>query len=222
MKIRIKKIDKSINTFPIIAKPNNGSPQILQPGSNYNFNNAKYVTEVPLKQYGSTNNTIDSNNPIKPVIKSPQYGLAIVQKHNELLDIDQDTFEKMSTDQQKLLLDAAIKNINLKNKKPISGKIIYEEKTPMLVAKQSEQKTIKSNNRENDPNFINWYAKQKNDTMQIYVDPNTGEQSEIKINRNNISNNIKNRKNSSDKQRIVQLASTAFNKKYGGTMTYLF
>ena len=213
----------TMNTpFPIFAKPNNGPGRVLTPGNNYNFKGAEYVTEIPLKQYGGDTNTIDPNNPVKPVINSPQYGLSIVQKYNKLTDITQDQFEKLDFDQQKLLLNNAINEINLKNKKPVSGKVIYEEKTPMVVAKQSEQKTNKYNNRENDPNFINWYAKQKNDTIQVYVDPDTGEQSEIKINRNNISNNIKNKKTNSNKQRVVQLASAAFNKKYGGKVTYLF
>lgn len=39
--------------FPVMAHPDNGNPVLMQPGQDYNFENAKYVTEVPMKKGGS-------------------------------------------------------------------------------------------------------------------------------------------------------------------------
>lgn len=37
--------------FPVMAHPDNGNPVLMQPGQNYNFKGAKYVTEIPhIKQ----------------------------------------------------------------------------------------------------------------------------------------------------------------------------
>lgn len=37
--------------FPILAQPNKGKAKILKPGKNYNFNNADFVKETPLKNF---------------------------------------------------------------------------------------------------------------------------------------------------------------------------
>lgn len=38
--------------FPVMAYPENGSPTLMMPGSNHNFGDSKYVTEVPMANGG--------------------------------------------------------------------------------------------------------------------------------------------------------------------------
>lgn len=47
-------ITMSKTPFPVLAIPNNGNPTVMHPGNEYSFNDAKYVTEIPIGKNGGS------------------------------------------------------------------------------------------------------------------------------------------------------------------------
>jgi len=145
--------------------------------------------KVPKKQYryfkdgGQTSSFLNSlfGDPTNPPITREVYGFQRMNELGYLKDMTQAQFEALNVDEQKQLLQNAMKLWREQNpQKQVSGQVVYEETRPFTVKSvQTEEERSLAEKDFLEEDFNNWFSEQIKkgnvNTVQNYKNPITGE-----------------------------------------------
>jgi len=135
MKIRIKKIDNSVNNFNVLGIPNIGKPKMMTPGNDYNFKDASYVKEIPMFQMGGKLVAETENTVVNPMLED---FIEVQTEVNETILLPNGNLVKVKADQ----LHKNMKRDKVTDHIPVNSYIFSNDKR-MRMSKDDTVRGVK-------------------------------------------------------------------------------